>query len=241
MRLVLTALTALLCVAAPALAQDRDNARYSGQRSSHWSFETGAGTDNRSKGATKSGDLPYVFGEVQWNTAAGFYADAEFETIDSSGSSVEAELEAGWQFAAAGLDFDTSISRKWRIGADAGTDDEAWEYQFDVLRDFGPIDARLRFEHAPDGLGSTRATSWVETRLRWALADRLKASVTLGRREQDNAPDYTGGNAGVAWAVSDSTALDLRWHGTDAEAEGSQYGDAMVASVLIAFWPTAAA
>lgn len=235
MRLVLSALTALLCAATPALAQDRDNARYSGERPSHWSFEFGGGTDNRSKGTSKSGTEPYVFGEVQWNTASGFYADAEFETIDSSGSSVETEVEAGWQFSAAGLDFDTSISRKWRLDADPGQDDDAWEYQFDILRDFGPVDTRLRLEHSPDGLGSTRATTWVEARVRWPLADRLKASATLGRREQDNGPDYTGWNAGVAWAITDTTALDLRWHGTDIADEGEQYEDALVASVLIAF------
>ncbi|WP_298162039.1 hypothetical protein [Brevundimonas sp.] len=235
MRHVLTALTALLWAAAPAAAaQDRDDPRYSAERPSHWAFEAGAGTDNRSKGATKSADAPYVFGEVEWATA-GFYVDTEFETIDSSGSSVETELEAGWQFAAAGLDFDTSVSRKWRLGADAGADDEAWEYQFDILRDFGPVDTRLRLEHSPDGLGSTRATTWVEARLRWPLADRLRASITLGRREQDNAPDYTGGNAGIAWAVTDTTALDLRWHVTDAAGQGLQYEDGLVASVLVAF------
>jgi uncharacterized protein (TIGR02001 family) len=218
-----------------ATAQDRDNARYSPERSSHWSFEMGAGTDNRSKGASKSGSDPYVFGDVQWNGANGFYADAEFETINSSGSHVETEVEAGWQFEAAGLEFDTSASRKWRLGADAGQDDDAWEFQFDITRDFGAVDARLRLEHSPDGLGSTRATSWIETRLRWPVAERLRASVALGRREQDNAPDYTGWNAGVAYALTDKTALDLRWHGTDIEAEGAQYEGALVASVLNAF------
>jgi hypothetical protein len=234
MRLVLSALTALLWAAAPAAAQDRDDPRYSAERPSRWAFEAGAGTDNRSKGATKSADAPYVFAEVEWATA-GFYADVEFETVDSSGSRIETELEAGWQFAAAGVDFDASVSRKWRLGADAGADGEAWEYQFDILRDFGPVDTRLRFEHSPDGLGSTRATTWVEARLRWPLAEQLRASLTLGRREQDNAPDYIGGNAGIAWAVTDTTSLDLRWHATDASDAGSQYEDALVASMLVSF------
>ena len=216
-------------------AQDRDTARYRSERASHWSFELGAGTDNRSKGASKSGSAPYAFGDVQWNGANGFYADAEFETIESSGSRVETEIEAGWQGSAAGLEFDASASRKWRPGADAGADATAWEYQLDAMRDFGAVDARLRLEHSPDGLGSTRATTWVETRVRWPLADRLKASVTLGRREQDNAPDYTGWNAGVAWALTETTALDLRWHGTDAQDQGGQYEDALVASVLVGF------
>jgi len=232
----LPCLVALAVVLPNAVAaQDRDNARYSQERPSHWSFELGAGTDNRSKGASKSGSDPYVFGEVQWNTAGGFYADTEFETIQSSGSQLETEAEAGWQFAAAGLAFDASASHRWRPGANAGQDATAWEFQFDVMRDFGLVDTRLRLEHSPDGLGSTRATTWVETRLRWPVADRLRASVTLGRREQDNAPDYTGWNAGVAWALTDTTALDLRWHGTDVRDEGAQYDDALVASVLLGF------
>ena len=216
-------------------AQDRDTARYRPERASHWSFELGAGTDNRSKGASKSGSDPYVLGDVQWNGATGFYADVEVETIDSSGSSVETEAELGWQYSALGFDFDTSASHKWRLGAVAGHDDAAWEYQFDVIKDFGAVDARFRIEHSPDGLGSTRASTWVEGRVRFPLAERLKASVTLGLREQDNAPDYTGWNAGVAWALTDTTALDLRWHGTDAQDQGSQYEDALVASVLVSF------
>lgn len=224
-----------LLVPGAALAQDRDDARFIPDRPSPWAFEFGAGTDNRSKGASKTGDAPYVFGEVQWITASGFYADAEFETIDSSGSKLEAEIESGWQFAAAGLEFDASLSRKWRLDADPGQDDESWEYQFDILRDFGSIDTRLRFEHSPDGLGSTRATTWVEARLRWALADQLDASVTVGQRAQDNAPDYTGGNAGLTWNFTDAAAVDLRWHGTSAEAEGEQFEDAVVASILIEF------
>lgn len=236
-RRLLLAAAAALAVALPsaALAQDRDNARYDPDRGSPWTFEIGGGTDNRSKGASKSGGDPYVFGEVQYNAANGFYADAEFETIDSSGSRVETEVEAGWQFSAMGLDFDTSTSHKWRLGADADQDDAGWEFQFDVMRDFGPADARLRIEHSPDGLGSTGAWTWVETRVRWPLADRLQAGVTLGRREQDNAPDYTGWSAGVAWALTDVTELELSWHDTDAADQGRQYEGALVAAILIAF------
>ena len=217
------------------LAQDRDTARYSPERPSHWSFELGAGTDNRSKAASKSDGAPYVFGDVQWNAASGFYADLEVETIDSSGAWAETEAEAGWQFEAAGLEFDTSLSRRWRLGADAGHDYAAWEFQFDVMRDFGAVDTRLRLEHSPDGLGSTLATTWVEARLRWPVTDRLRASVVLGRREQENAPDYAGWNVGMAYALNDTTALDLRWHGNDAEVGGTQFEDALVASVLLSF------
>lgn len=235
--MIRTLALATLVALTPAVvaAQDSDNARYDPARASNWTFELGVGTDNRSKGASKSDGAPYVYGEAQWNAANGFYADLEFETIDSSGSQVETEAEAGWQFEVGGLKFDTSASHKWRIDAVAGHDDAAWEYQFDIIKDFGDVDARLRVEHSPDGLGSTEAWTWVETRVRWPVADRLQASVTLGRREQDNAPDYTGWNAGLAYAVTDVVEFDLRWHDTDLNTPGDQYAGALVAAVNLAF------
>lgn len=218
-----------------ALSDDRDNARYDPNRRSPWTFEVGGGTDNRSKGASKSGGDPFVFGEVQYNAASGFYADVEFETIDAGGSDLETEVEAGWQASGGGFDFDTSVSHKWRVNADPGQDDAAFEVQFDVMRDFGAADARFRIEHSPDGLGSTEAWTWIEGRVRVALADRWQAAATVGRREQDNAPDYTGWSAGVAYALTDIAEVELAWHGTDIGGQGEQYEDALVAGLLIAF------
>lgn len=233
---LLPVLTALALLSAGATqAQDRDNARFRGGDAGHWSFELGAGTDNRSKGASKSANDPYVFGEAQWNAVNGFYADIEFETIDSSGSYVETEAEAGWQYSLGGFDFDTSASHKWRVGAVEGHDDAAWEFQFDIMRDIGPADTRLRVEHSPDGLGSTRAWTWWEGRVRFPLTDRVKAGATLGRREQDNGPDYTGWNVGAAYEVRDGLSLDLRWHDTDAHTAGETYEGALVLSVLSTF------
>ncbi|NBB52970.1 hypothetical protein GVN24_32335 [Rhizobium sp. CRIBSB] len=226
---------AVLSLAGAAQAQDRDNARLQGGETSHWTFEFGGGSDNRSKGTSKSANAPYVFGEAQWNAVGGFYADVEFETIDASGSRLEAEAEAGWQFSLAGLQFDASASRKWRVDADPGQDDATWEFQFDLERDIGPADARLRIEHSPDGLGSTRATTWVEGRVRLPVTDRLNLSGTLGRREQDNGVDYTGWNAGVIYTVSDRIRLDLRWHDTDVHTGGETFEGAWVASVLAGF------
>ena len=103
------------------------------------------------------------------------------------------------------------------------------------MREFGPADTRLRVEHSPDGLGSTGSWTWVEGRVRWPLAERLDAGVTVGRREQDNAPDYTGWNAGVAYALTEAASLDLRWHDTDAGAAGEQYEGALVAALTLSF------
>ncbi len=235
MRLVPVTLPLLLIAATTASAQDRDNTRFAGDQGSHWTFEAGAGTDNRSKGTSKSGGDPYVFAEAQWNAANGFYADIEFETIDSAGSTVETEAEAGWQFSGGGFDFDVSTSHKWRVEADAGQDAAAWEFQADAMRKFGDLDTRLRVEHSPDGLGSTGAWTWVEGRLRFPIADRLTAGLTLGRREQDRSPDYTGWNAGLTWEVREGVDADLRWHDTNAHEAGDQYEGALVAALTLTF------
>jgi len=239
MRLPRPVLTLLLFAATAAattsVAQDRDNARFIPARGSHWTFEAGAGSDNRSKGTSKSDTSPYVFTEAQWNAANGLYADVEFETIDASGSDVETEVEAGWQVSVAAFDLDISTSHKWRLGADAGQDAAAWEVQADVMRGFGDADGRLRVEHSPDGLGSTGAWTWVEGRLRWPVADRLIAGVTLGRREQDRSPDYTGWNAGLTWELRDGMNADFRWHDTDAHHAGETYRGTLVAALTLSF------
>ena len=71
--------------------------------------------------------------------------------------------------------------------------------------------------------------------MRWPLADRLQAAVTVGRREQDNAPDYTGWNAGLVYDLTETVELELGWHGTDIAEQGDQFERALVAAVLLSF------
>lgn len=202
-----------------------------------WSFQFGGGTDNRSKDASKSDGEPFAFGEAEWSSADGrFYAAPAFETIRSSdGSRLELELSAGYRPQIAGFDLDLNAAHKWRVDSDPGSDDDAWEFTADIERSVGPASARLRLQHSPDGAGSTEAWTWVAGRLGWELTPRLSASAELGRREQDNAVDYTGWNAGVSFAATRALELDLRWHDTNADAPGEQYAGALVASFSVAF------
>ena len=99
----------------------------------------------------------------------------------------------------------------------------------------GPASARLQVQYSPDSAGSTEAFTWVEGRLGWTFTPRLDGTVALGRREQDNAPDYTAWNAGVTYALTDALALDVRYYDTDAAEFGEQYEDALVAEIAFAF------
>ena len=196
----------------------------------------GAGTDNRSKAASKTDGDAFVWGEAEWESASGmFYAGPSFETIKSSGSELEVALNAGVRPEFAGFDLDLNVKHKWQIDANPGADADAWEFTADVKRSIGPASGRIRLQSSPDSTGSTDAWTWAEARLGWDFTDRLYASAAIGRREQDNSIDYTGYDVGLNYALTRNLEAELRWYGTDADVPGEQYADSLVAGVSLAF------
>ncbi len=223
----------LALIAAPARAQE---ATPSAPARGDWAFAFGAATDNRSKDVSKSGNDPFVYAGAEWTSADGlFYAGPSIETIDAGGSDAELELAAGFRPEVAGFDLDLKAAYKNRLGADAGYDDDTWEFTGNVRRSIGPAKARLQLQYSPDAAGSTRAFTWIEGRLGWDFTDKLEGTVAVGRREQDNSVDYTGWNAGVTYTVRRDVELDLRWYDTDAGEFGEQYEGALVAGVNFYF------
>ena len=224
------AATALLAGAAPAAAQE------AAPPSGSWTFVVGAGTDNRSKAASKTDGDAFVWGEAEWESASGmFYAGPSFETIKSSGSELEVALNAGVRPEFAGFDLDLNVKHKWQIDANPGADADAWEFTADVKRSNGPASGRIRLQYSPDSTGATEAWTWAEARLGWDFTDKLYASAAIGRREQENSIDYTGYDVGLNYALTRNLEAELRWYGTDADVPGEQYADSLVAGVSFAF------
>ena len=221
-------IAAMLVAAAPAAAF--------AQSGGSWSFEVGAGTDNRSKDASKSGNDGYAYGSATWQSGDGlFYVMPSVQTIQGGGSNLETILTAGYQPEAFGYQFDVNLAYKYRIDANPGYDDDAWEFTADMKRSIGPASARLRLQYSPDGTGSTKAWTWVALRGGWDFTDKLNVSAEVGRRDQNNSVDYTGWNVGGAYALTPKVELDLRWHDTDADVPGEQYKGALVAGINFAF------
>lgn len=232
---VLAALSAAAMAAVLASPAAAQSAPASSARDA-WSFEVGAGTDNRSKGASKSGNDGYAFGSATWESADGlFYISPAAETIQAGGSNVEAEVAFGYQPEAFGYQFDFNVAYKNRLDANPGYDEDTIEFGANISRAIGPASARLQVQYSPDSAGATEAFTWVEGRLGWAFTPRLDGTVALGRREQDNSPDYTAWNAGVTYALTDALALDVRYYDTDAAEFGEQYEDGLVAELAYAF------
>ena len=226
-RLVLSAALFASLVPSAALAQD-----FGGE----WSFDFAVGTDNRSKGTSKSDGEAFALAAAQW-AFNDFYVAVEGETIDhSTGSNLEAEINAGWAPEAAGFEFDFNAAHKWYLDALPGTDDDAWEFTADVSRDLTDrVDARLRFQYSPDSAGSTRSWTWVEARGRVRVHDRVRVSAAVGRREQVNSRDYTAWNVGADFEINDWASVDLRWYDTDVANPSTTYEEALVAVLNVGF------
>ncbi|WP_339913221.1 TorF family putative porin [uncultured Brevundimonas sp.] len=226
--LIATAVTLVL----PAAAHAQDTGAMGS-----WAFVIGAGTDNRSKDASKSDGDAYVFGLAQWESADGFvYAGPSFETIrSSSGSNLEAAVNAGIRPEIAGFDVDLNAKYKWQVDAAAGYDADSWEFTGKVSRSIGPAKARLLIQYSPDNTGSSLAWTWIEGRLGWDFTDKLSGTAAIGRREQDNSVDYTGWNAGMTYAVTHNVDFDLRYYDTDANLPGEQYASAVVGEMTFSF------
>lgn len=200
------------------------------------SFDFAVGSDNRSKGASKSDGDPYAMAGVEWEMND-FYVGAEGQTIDhSNGSQLEAALSAGWRPEAAGFNFDVSATHKWYLDANPGTENEAWEFTADVSRNLTDnVDARVRFQYSPDSAGSTRSWTWVEARGRVRVHPRVRLSAAVGRREQVNGRDYTAWNAGADFKINDHARFDLRWYDTDVANPSATYSEALVGVLSVGF------
>jgi uncharacterized protein (TIGR02001 family) len=201
-----------------------------------WGFELGSATDNRSKNVSKTGNDGHIFGSATWESAdRRFYVGPAFEGVQSAGSNVELAFAAGFAPEAFGFEFDFNIAYLNRVGAEAGYDEDALELTADIRRAIGPAWGNLQVQYAPDAAGETQSFVWVEAELGWEFTDRLSGSAAVGRREQNDAPDYTGWNAGLTFGLTDAVDVDVRYFDTNAHREGETYQDTVVAEVRFAF------
>ncbi|MEH6665868.1 MAG: TorF family putative porin [Brevundimonas sp.] len=199
--------------------------------------EIGAGTDNRSKSASKTHGDAYAYGVVDYVPATGdFYVSGSVEGVDSNGADWETKLLAGWAPQFAGFDLDFNAAHKWLVDPVAGADDDAWEFTANVSRSIGPASARLQYQYSPDATGSTRSFSWIEARVGWAFTPRLEGTAAVGRREQRGNIDYTGWNVGATYALTRNLDLDVRWHDTDVDLPADdKYDETLAAEIRLAF------
>lgn len=229
-RLLLSAAVLALAAAGatPVLAQDETD---------NFSFSFGGGTDYRSKGTSKTQGDPYAYVAAEWQTDNElFYVAGSAATVKQSfDATTELDVTFGYRPELAGFALDLSAMYRWYPDANAGADDEYWEYTADVSRSIGPVSGRLRVQYSDDNAGGGEEYTWVEGRVGYKINDKVKATAAYGQREQTNSVDYAAWNIGVNWAFAGPADLDLRYYDTDATEYGKNYEDAFVAVVNFNF------
>lgn len=227
-RTLLLASAAFALIAGPALAQDEPD---------NWSVTFGGASDYRSKGTSKTMGDPYAFAQVEWQTDdQQFYVTGGVARVKQSiGAQGEADLTVGYRPEFAGFSFD--VNAKYRIypDANAGTDDDYWEFTADASRSIGPVSGRVRVQYSPDNSGGSHAFTWYEARVGYRITRQLRATAAIGQRDTEDSLDYTAWNVGATWRVEDHLDLDLRYYDTDREGFGAQYEDAVVGALTFNF------
>ena len=85
----------------------------------------------------------------------------------------------------------------------------------------------------PDFFGLDEEATYVEGNVAFTPAPKWSLSAAVGYQALDVNDDYTTWNAGVAYALTDSVAIDVRYHDTDVDGPLSE--DRVVGALKFAF------
>ena len=167
-----------------------------------------------------------------------FYAGAWASNVSYAGddeTTFEGDLYAGVRPTLGGFDLD--------LGAIAYFYDDPSAFGYDYVefkaaasRAVGPATLGAAVFWSPDFFGATEdEATYVEANASFAPADRWTVSGAVGRQVLSSDFDYTTWNLGAAYAVTETLALDVRYHDTDEHEFGEVYESRVVASLKAIF------
>jgi uncharacterized protein (TIGR02001 family) len=216
--------TGLIGLAAPASAQsDIDVA-----------FNAGVVTDYVFRGFSQTGEDPAIQGGVDL-TSGSFYAGAWASNVDF-GDATDAEIDiyGGYRTEAAGFALDFGVIGYLYPGEPDGADYNYAEFKAAGSRAVGPATIGAAVYYSPDFFGADEAATYAEINGAFSPADKWTISGAIGQQWLDVTDDYATWNAGVAYALTDNLALDVRYHDTDVKGVDGAY-DRVVAGVKLVF------
>jgi opacity protein-like surface antigen len=133
---------------------------------------------------------------------SGFFAGLELLTLRNGADRWQAELSLGYRQDLDAVALEFGVARAWADASGMGDTEVFAGLEF-------PIGERTTL--GLEAVYAPRPREWADLSLtaRHTLSERLGLSVTLGRAPADR---VTYGNLGLAYAVTDQAALDVRYH-----------------------------
>lgn len=223
--------TAFACAAAAAALLAASSA--SAQDGPQIAWNVGVVSDYVFRGYSQTDEEVAVQGGVDL-TAGSFYAGAWASNVDfGDDTEAEVDLYGGFRTEAGGFALDFGAVAYLYVEAPDGTDYDYVEFKAAASRAIGPVTAGAVVYYSPDFFGLDEEATYVEGNLAFTPADKWTVSGAVGYQALDVNDDYTTWNAGVAYALTDHLAVDVRYHDTD--VDGPLSDDRVVAGLKFLF------
>lgn len=223
--------TAFACAAALAALLTASAA--SAQDTPDVAWNLGVTSDYVFRGYSQTTEDAAIFGGVDV-TIGSFYAGAWASNVDF-GDDTDAELDlyGGYRTEVSGFAVDVGVVGYLYVSQPAGADYDYVELKAAASRAIGPLTLGAAVYWSPDFFGADEEATYVEANASFSPADKWTVSGAVGHQALDVNADYATWNAGVAYAISDNVAVDLRYHDTD--VTGPLSDDRVVAGLKFLF------
>ncbi|MBU1385578.1 MAG: TorF family putative porin [Alphaproteobacteria bacterium] len=212
--------TALACAAAAAALLAASSA--SAQDGPQIAWNVGLFSDYVFRGYSQTDEEAAIQGGVDL-TAGSFYAGAWASNVDfGDDTEAEVDLYGGFRTETGGVAVDFGVVAYLYVEAPDGADYDYVEFKAAASRAVGPVTVGAVVFYSPDFFGLDEEATYVEGNLAFTPADKWTVSGAVGYQALDVNDDYTTWNAGVAYALTDNVAIDVRYHDTDVDGPLSE-------------------
>lgn len=172
-------------------------------------------------------------------TSGTLYAGAWASNVAFPGdpdTNAEIDLYAGVRPEFAGWNWDFGAVGYFYTGQPGGADYDYVEAKVAASRAFGPATLGAAAYWSPDFFGAAEdEATYVEANAAFSPVEKWTVSGTVGHQFLSSDFDYTTWNLGAAYQLTDTLALDLRYHDTDEHDFGQIYESRAVASLKAVF------
>lgn len=202
-----------------------------------WSANIAVASDYVFRGVSQTEEDAAISAGVDLTNGA-FYAGAWASNVSFAGddeTGIEADLYAGARPEFGGFNWDFGVVG-YLYDEPGALDYDYVELKAGASRAVGPATVGAAVYYSPDFFGAAEdEATYVEANAAFSLADRWTVSGAVGRQFVSSDLDYTTWNLGAAFSLTETLAIDLRYHDTDEHDFGDAYGGRAVASLKATF------
>ncbi|MNK09703.1 putative bacterial protein [compost metagenome] len=181
-------------------------------------FNIGVVSDYVFRGASQTNEDPALQGGIDATFAGGFYAGTWASMVDfGDDTDAEIDLYGGYRTEAAGYALDFGVLGYFYVNEPGGADYNFVEFKAAASRAIGPATLGAAVYYSPDFFGVDDEATYLEANAAYAVADKWTISGAVGHQWLDVTDDYTTWNLGLAYALTDNLAVDVRYHDTDVD------------------------